>query len=117
MWVCPPLPCIRFGSWPAVVTPVTCTRYSISFTAMRTRWCKEEINMNKSAIHFLALGGLLVAGSCWGNGGHFNVDDASIAPGGTCGLETWASRLEATEIAVLRPSCNFTGNVEWALPA
>lgn len=74
--------------------------------------------MTKISSTLWALAGLAIAGSCWGNGGHFRVDDASIGPAGTCDLETWASRREATDIdtATLNPECNFTGAAEWSVP-
>jgi hypothetical protein len=64
----------------------------------------------------------LVAAAClganvaWANGGHFLVDDAGISPGGSCGLETWVSRINSTNLATLSPFCNFTGGSEWTLP-
>lgn len=58
----------------------------------------------------------LVSAHCWANGGHFNVDDASIAPPGACQLESWLSRDDSATVGVLKPACNFTGGAEWSLP-
>ncbi|MDQ2077173.1 hypothetical protein [Marinimicrobium sp. ABcell2] len=64
----------------------------------------------------LAAAACLGANLAWANGGHFAVDDAGIAPGGSCGMESWISRVDSTNTATLSPMCNFTGGSEWTLP-
>lgn len=65
---------------------------------------------------FIAAAAGLGANLAWANGGHFAVDDAGITPGGNCGMETWVSRVRSTNMATVKPMCNFTGGSEWALP-
>lgn len=61
--------------------------------------------------------GILVSAQGWANGGHFNVDDASIVPPRACELESWLSRSDSdVTVGVLKPACNFTGGAEWSLP-
>lgn len=72
--------------------------------------------MNKRSGVFLFGLALVSSGPVWANSGHFAVDDAGIIPGGTCGLETWVSRMDSVNVATLNPSCNFLGGAQWSLP-
>ncbi len=63
-----------------------------------------------------ATASLLASAPAWANGGHFNVDDASITPPKVCELETWLSRDDTATVGVLNPACNFTGAAGWSLP-
>lgn len=50
------------------------------------------------------------------NGGHFQVDDASVTPAKQCQLSTWISRHSPDTDWTLEPGCNFTGSSAWYLP-
>ncbi|MGD8174388.1 hypothetical protein [Marinimicrobium sp. ARAG 43.8] len=64
----------------------------------------------------MALGTASTSLTAGANGGHFMVDDASIAPPSNCELETWVTRLDPNTVATAVPTCNFTGASEWSMP-
>jgi hypothetical protein len=73
--------------------------------------------MRKRALSWLLPVGLLFASTpAQASGGHYGVDDATIAEPGRCQIEAWYARVNsANDDVTAMPACNPTGNLELTL--